>query len=156
MTDVMLHAGSVPLAFFATLETLRRNHGLNDVQPDCARWYRFVVGSARKNPEMAEKIREILGAYAVETGTEDTLKSVLVARPQGKRTFAERLSRVRMQLNSFRASASDGPDNTILTAAHTMDTILGQDFGAVMEGAMTPRAAWDAARRRSKAFQKTL
>lgn len=156
MSDVLPHAGSVAFAFFSTLETLRRNHALEAFQPDYRSWYKYVLGSTRKNPALAEKMRDILWDHAKATGTESALDAALQSPPQAKRTLEERFVRAQAQLNSFRVSASEGAENTILTAAHTMDAILGQDFGAVLSGDMSPRSAWKAAKRRSKGFQRQL
>ncbi|MGB7244983.1 MAG: glycosyltransferase family 2 protein [Sulfitobacter sp.] len=155
-SDVFPHAGSVALAFFSTLETLRRNHALEAFQPDYYNWYKYVLGSTRKNPALAEKMRGILGEHAAETGTQSALDAALQGPAQAKRSLKERFVRVQGQLNSFRVSATEGTENTILTAAHTMDAILGQDFGAVLSGDMSPRSAWKAAKRRSKGFQRQL
>ena len=156
MTDVFPHAGSVALAFFSTLETLRRNHGLEDFQPDYLRWYRFVLGSARKNPALAKKIRGILRDHATETGTLPALTAALEKSPQAKRSLRDRVARAHGQFHSFRVSAAEGSENTILTAAHAMDAVLGQDFGTVLSGEMKPHSAWKEAKRRSKAFQRQL
>lgn len=155
-TDVLAHAGSVPLVFFSTLETLRRNHALGGVHPDYHRWYRYVLGSIRKNPALAEKVRPILENHATATGTTDALTAALNAPPKGKRSLRERLERIAHQAHSFRIIAAQGDENTILTAAHTMDAILGQDFGQVLSGKMTRHSAWSAAKRRSKSFQRQL
>ncbi|TKZ15784.1 glycosyltransferase family 2 protein [Shimia litoralis] len=156
MSDVCPHAGSVALAFFSTLETLRRNHALEKFEPDYLRWYRYVLGSTRKNPALAESLRGILWDHATATCTESALTAALEGPLQAKRSPKERLARAHGQLHSFRVSASEGTENTILTAAHTMDAILGQDFGAVLSGDMTSRLAWKAAKRRSMGFQRQL
>lgn len=156
MSDVIPHAGSIPLVFFSTLETLRRNHALEAFQPDYLSWYRLVLGSTRKNPALAEIVRNILHDHAKVTGTIRDLTVALEAAPQAKRSLMERLVRMQGQLHSFRVSGAEGPENTILTAAHTMDAILGKDFGEVQSGKIEPRSAWRRAKRRSKAFQREL
>lgn len=156
MSDVFPHAGSVPLAFFSTLETLRRNHALEKFQPDYLNWYRFVLGSARKNPKLAESIRTILEDHAKATNAQSSLTAALEHPSKAKRSPRERLARAWGQLHSFRVSAVEDSENTILTAAHTMDSILGNDFGEVLSGEMEPRLAWKAAKRRSKGFQRQL
>ena len=156
VSDVLPHAGSVALAFFSTLETVRRNHALEEFRPEYLRWYRFVLGSARKNPALADIIRNILRGHATATDTLGDLTAALEAAPQAKRSLRERLVRVQGQLHSFRVSGAEGSENTILTAAHTMDAILGKDFGAVLSGEMEPQSAWRGAKRRSKAFQREL
>ena len=156
LSDVFPYAGSVALAFFSTLETLRRNHALGGFQPDYLSWYKYVLGSTRKNPALAEKMREILGDHATATGTLSALTAALEGPPQAKRSLKERLHRAQGQILSFRVSAAEGAENTILTAAHTMDAILAQDFGAVLSGEMDSRSAWKEAKRRSKGFQRQL
>lgn len=156
LSDVLPHAGSVALAFFSTLETLRRNHALEKFQPDYLSWYRFILGSARKNPQLAETLRGILTDHAAVTGTLAILSAALEGPPKSKRSLKERLARVQGQLRSFRVSTTAGGENTILTAAHTMDALLGDDFGAVLSGEMGQRSAWDQAKRRSKGFQRQL
>lgn len=150
MSDVMPHAGSVPLAFFTTLETLRRNHGLGSVQPDYFRWYHFVLGSARKNPALGLEIRRILQIHAAATGTEDALQAALAAPVKPKRSTRERLARVLRQAHSFKVPTADGAEDTILTAAHTADRILGRNLGPVLSGQTPPRSAWSAAKRRAR------
>lgn len=156
LSDVFPHAGSVALAFFSTLETLRRNHALEKIKPDYVSWYRFVLASTRKNPALAESMRCILGDHATATGTQSALTTALEGPSQPKRSPKERLVRARGQLHSFRVSAAEEGENTILTAAHTMDAILGQDFGEVLSGDMKPRLAWMGAKRRSKCYQRQL
>jgi hypothetical protein len=156
MSDVLPHAGSVALAFFSTLETLRRNHALEKFQPDYLCWYRFVLGSARKNPHLAETLRGILKDHAAATGALATLSTALEESPKPKRSLKERVARAQGQLRSFRVSAVEGRENTILTAAHTMDVLLGDDFGAVLSSEMEQRSAWELAKRRSKGFQRQL
>ncbi|WP_370401998.1 glycosyltransferase family 2 protein [Sulfitobacter sp. JB4-11] len=156
MGDVLPHAGSVPLAFFSTLETLRRNHGLERFEPDYTSWYRFVMGVSGSNPVLADKLRGILEGHATATGTQPALNAALAGPRRTKRSKRERLTRVADQFHSFRLSAADGTENTILTAAHTMDAVLGDDLGAVLSGGMTRRTAWKAAKRRSKRFQRQL
>lgn len=156
MSDVFPHAGSVPLAFFSTLETLRRNHGLEAIQPDYLSWYKYVRGSTRKNPALAEQIQGILRDHAEAKGIQSVLDAALQGPPQAKRSLQERFARAQGQLSSFRVSATEGGENTILTAAHMIDAILGQDFGAVLSGDMTSRLAWKEAKRRSKDFQRQL
>ena len=156
MRDVFPHAGSVALAFFSTLETLRRNHALDKFQPDYLSWYQFVLGSTRKNPALAESLRSILGVHATATGTQSALTAALEGPSQAKRSPRERLARAWGQLHSFRVSAVEDSENNILTAAHTMDSILGKDFGEVLSGEMEPRSAWHGAKRRSKAFRREL
>lgn len=156
LSDVLPHAGSVALAFLATLETLRRNHALEEFHPDYLSWYRFVLGSARKNPDLAATLGDILTDHAAAVGAASELAAAMGARAQGKRTLRERFNRARGQLHSFRVSAAEGAENTVLTAAHTMDAILGKDFGAVISTEMEPRSAWGEAKRRSKAFQRQL
>lgn len=156
MSDVMPHAGSVPLAFFSTLETLRRNHALEEFQPDYVSWYRFVLGSARKNPQLAEQLRGILSDHAAATRTSDALSAALSAAPKSKRSLTERLARAQGQLHSFRVSAAGDGENTILTAAQTLDGLLGEDYGAVLSGEMEQRAAWKLAKRRSTGYKRQL
>ncbi|MDA8747175.1 glycosyltransferase [Litoreibacter sp.] len=156
VSDVLQHAGSIPLAFFSTLETLRRNHDLHEVQPDYNRWYRFIVSSTGKNSELAEKVRGILTSHATETGTLTALTAALQAPLQAKRSMRARAERAINQFHSFRLSTEEGSQNTILTTAHTIDAVLADDFGAVLAGDVTPRAAWAKAKRRSKAFQRQL
>lgn len=156
LSDVMPHAKSVPLAFFSTLETLRRNHGLDKFQPDYFCWYHYVLGSGRRNAELAKALHGILTDHAVATGTTEMLSAALAAPPKAKRSLKENLSRLRRKLDSIRVATLKDGENTILTAANTMDSLLGEDFGAVLSGEMEPRKAWKQAKRRSKGFKRRL
>ena len=61
---------------------------------------------------------------------------------KAKRTFKERLAYLNSQANSFRVSAAIGNENTILTAVEVYDTILKDDYGAVIDQSLSRNAAW--------------
>ncbi len=156
VSDVIPHAGSVPLAFFSTLETLRRNHSVMEIKPDYLKWYRYVLGSARNSPDLAAKLSQILKEHATMNNALPSLVAAVERQPQSKRSPLERLARFQSQIQSFRISTLEGTDNTVLTAAHTLDAILGQDYGAVLSGDLTPKLAWAEAKRRAKRFDRQL
>lgn len=155
--DVIEHALSAPLAFMSTFETLRTRMGAPDtLLPDYVEWYRYVLSAGRKDPDMAQKLNDILGAYAQRTQTDAALHAAQVAHPKPKRTLRERLARFRSQSASFRRSAEVGGENTVLSAARMCDTVFGTDYDAVLKGSKSAGAAWRGARNRSKSFKKEL
>lgn len=156
VADVVNYASSIPLAFFSTLETVRERHGLQHLMPDYQAWYRYVLSSGRKNPNLRAQLQEILEERASQTGSEAALQAANTMPPQPKRTWAEKFSRWRDTARSVRVSGEVDGENTILSTAHVLDTILGNDFAAVQAGKMSKTAAWSAAVKRSKQFKREL
>ena len=86
--------------------------------------------------------------------TEEFLATAQKMKWKAKRTFKERLAYLNSQANSFRVSAAIGNENTILTAVEVYDTILKDDYGAVIDQSLSRNAAWKLARQRSKSFAR--
>ncbi|QIE45263.1 glycosyltransferase family 2 protein [Pseudohalocynthiibacter aestuariivivens] len=156
LEDAFDHALTIPLAFFATLETVIARMGHTACRPDLARWYRYGLSAEPGNPEATARIDAILHKYAEQTGTTEEFAAAKLMPPKPKRSARERIMRLRNQIHSFRVLAAKDGENTILTAAQVCDGILGDEFGAVIEGQMTRGAAWSAARHRSKAYHRQL
>ncbi|MCA0872112.1 glycosyltransferase [Seohaeicola saemankumensis] len=154
--DIIDHALTIQLVFLATLETLRARGGFDDPAPDYTAWYRLALNAARAKPEEAARVGGILDSYAEQTGTRAQLDQARAQPPLPKRKFAERLARVRGQLRSFRRSAEENGQNTVLTATHVVDAVLGADYGAVLDGSLSPARAWKQARNRARAFKTEL
>ena len=156
VTDVVGHASSVPLAFFSTIETVRERHGLQNLKPEYQAWYRYVLSSGRKNPNLKAQLVEILAKRASETGSEAALQAAIAMPPQPKRTWGEKLSRWRDTARSVRMSGELDGENTILSTAHVLDVILGDDFAVVLAGKKSKTDAWSGAIKRSKQFKREL
>lgn len=154
--DIIDHALTVQLVYFATLETLRARSLPDGPTPDYVAWYQFSLNAARMKPQDAARIDTILNAHAETTGTTAELAHARDLPPMAKRKLAERLHRARTQLASFRLSAGEDGTNTVLTATHVTDAVLGGEYGAVLAGETPPRRAWRAARRRSRGFTREL
>ncbi len=156
LTDVVGYTASVPLAFFSTLETVKARYGLTEFLPDYFAWYRYVLGSARNNATLKAELAEVLMAYALKTESEDELNKALDLPLQSKRTMRDRWNKLSAIGNSFRVSTTINGQNTILTAAHTVDEILGDGYEHVLAGSQTARAAWKEAKARSRNFVREL
>jgi len=156
LKDVMDHALTVPLVFFSTLETVIKRMGYTERLPDYLAWYHFGLSTRKDNLELAPRIMEILTQHANTTGSEEQLAAALEMPRKPKRTFKERLTRINTQINSFRVSAAFEGENTILSAAHVYDTILGDDYEDVIDQSLSRNAAWKFARRRAKPFVRQL
>lgn len=152
--DVLQLNLSVPLVLFSTLETIRTTFPETATPPpDYTAWYRHVLTSARpSDTALVQRIEELLSAHAARTGTEAQFTAARAAGSAPEGRFAKlgaRLARLREKAGSFRMSVGIGGENTILTAARTSDRLLGQDYGAVLDGRMSQRDAWAALRSRA-------
>jgi hypothetical protein len=99
---------------------------------------------------------EVLLPHAELTGTVSELDAARKLPFQPKRTWPDRFAKWKSYVRSFRVSSERDQSNTILTAAQTLDAILGDGFGHALSGNVSLREAWAAAKRRSKAFQHQL
>lgn len=156
LEDVMDHALTIPLVYFSTLETVIQRMDYTDCTPDYNAWYLYALSTRKNNAELAPRIMEILVAHAVQTGTEEQLETAKDTPAKAKRTINERLARIKGQIASFRVSAAKDGENTILSAAHVYDDILGDHYGEVLKNADLKRTAWKGARKRSKAYTRQL
>lgn len=156
LADVLGYASSVPLAFFSTLETIRHRHHLMRHQPDYLAWYRYVLSSARKNPELKRELIDILTPHAKSANSTDILNRAIELPFIPKRTFAERLKKWKSVVHSFRISAEIDGENTVFSAAKAMDAVLGDGFERVHSGNSSEHAEWSAAKRRSRQFKREL
>lgn len=154
--DIIDHALTIQLVFFATLETLRQRDGYDSPLPSYTDWYQYALNATRLTPGNAPRIKEILNDYAARTGTGKYLKAARTLSPRAKRTLGERLTRARSQISSFRLSAERNGENTVLSATQVYDAVLGADYGAVLDKTLPRAAAWRAAKRRSKGFTRQL
>lgn len=157
--DVLQLNLSVPLVLFSTLETIRATFPETaTATPDYTAWYRHVLTSARpSDTALVARLQELLSAHAARTGTEAQFAAAEAAAKTSGRApggrfakLAKRLARLREKVGSFRISVGIDDENTILTAARTSDRLLGQDYGAVLDGRMSQRDAWAALRARAK------
>lgn len=154
--DIIDHALTIQLVFFSTLETMRTRGGFDTPAPDYALWYNYALNAARSKPAEAERINKILVDYAEQTGTQAQLLTARAMPVRSKRTLAERWARVQSQFQSFRLSAELDGVNTVHSAARVMDAVLGDDYGAILDGGETKNGAWSKAKRRSKSFKRQL
>ncbi len=156
LEDVMDHALTVPLVYFSTLETVIQRMGYTDCVPDYTAWYLYALSARKNNAELASRIMEILTDHAERTGTMEQLEAAKGTPAKPKRTIGERLDRIKNQIVSFRVSTEIDNENTILSAAHVYDDILGDQYGEVLQNANLRRSAWKGARKRSKAYRRQL
>ncbi|MCB1109321.1 MAG: glycosyltransferase family 2 protein [Chlamydiia bacterium] len=154
--DILDHAQTIQMVFFATLETVRERGGFTDIRPDYDKWYSFALGALRQKPEHAERIRKALEEHAQRTGTTAELARATAVEATRKRSWSDRLKRWRSQAASFRLSAALDGVNDVDTAAQVCDGVLGADYAAVIAGQMPPARAWAQARTRAKGFTRTL
>lgn len=155
-SDVVEYASSVALAFFSTLETVRSRYDLTEFRPNYFAWYHYVLSSARNNTTLRAELSVILKAYAEKSGSTAELNQAIEMPLQAKRTKTERIEKVKSILQSFRVSTEIDGENTILSAANVVDRILGDNFGQVLNGKQTARAAWREAKSRSRQFVREL
>ena len=156
LEDVLDHALTIPLAFFSTLETAIKRMDYVDHVPDYTAWYHYILSTEKNNSQLVPRIKDILTQYAIQTGTKEHLTAAQKMKRKAKRTFTERLARWNSQVNSFRVSAAIEGENTILSAVEVYDTILTDDYGAVIDQSISRDAAWRLARKRSKSFARQL
>jgi len=154
--DIIDHATTIQMVYFATLETLRERGGFSNKAPNLTEWYHFAINAGRQKPEKKTRIEKALNDYADRTGTQKQLAAARTLPPKPKRTLTERIKRARGQISSFRLSAEKDGVNTVLTATQIYDAILGQEYGAVLDGTISSADAWRAAKRRSKKFTRQL
>ncbi len=154
--DILENARFVPLVFMATLETVRERMGYTEQIPDIMRWYRYVISQARRQSGVTDTVNNILQNYAAKTATTAQLKTAQSDSSIPKRTIGERLARIANQIASFRVSATKDNKNTVLSAAHVYDDILGDQYGEVLKNAKLRGGAWKGARKRSKAYTRQL
>jgi len=154
--DILENARFVPLAFFATLETVRKRMGYTIQVPNLTKWYQYVLSQAQHKSGINEKVNNILLEYAKKTETMPHFEFAQKNKSVPKRKLGERLTRLKTQLASFRVSASRDGENTILSAVHIYDDILGDQYGRVLKAINTKRVSWKIVRKRSKAFIRQL
>lgn len=153
----------IPAAFLETFEAAREIFGQHAPMPDHAAWYEFILTraghlSAAARSELMANLR----VYAESSSTLPALEQAKTASTSFMRKF-DRLSpsRLRAQysklankLGSFRLDATDNTENTIFTASRMADTVLGQDYLAMLDDTITPKAAWHLARSRAAKFKR--
>lgn len=156
--DVIPMSKSMTLGFLGTLETLRHLFPDEPAEPDYQSWYAHAISELRgKDAATAEEIRASLADHARQFGAEDALARAQAEGPEPQMARLKRAwTRNTEKLTSFRLSAEIDGENTILTAARMCDTVLGSDELDVMQGTLTPAAAWKAAKGRSKGFTRQI
>jgi len=120
------------------------------------KWYQYVVSQAQHKSGVKDKVNSTLLEYAKKNGTLSNFEFAQKNQTVPKRTLAERLKRLKAQLTSFRVSAEKDGENTILSAVHVYDDILGDQYGSVLEVSNTKRDVWKGVRRRAKTFSRQL
>lgn len=153
----------IPAAFLETFEAARAIFGTDAPLPDHAAWYDFILfraghlSAAAKSELMAN-----LRVYAESSFTLPALDQAQTASISVLRKF-DRLSPARLcaqfsklanKVGSFRLDATDNTENTVFTASRLADTVLGQDYLAVIDGTITPQEGWHLARRRADNFKR--
>lgn len=141
--DVFNHARFVPLAFFATMETILDRGDFDVGKPDYAGWYTYILQAAAKQVNPYEGVKIILQEHAQQAGTTDILAPMLDRLPPVRRSFEENLDRISQVLNSTRLDVGDSDgENTILSAVSTCDMLLNRAYAQVQRGEMSSRRAW--------------
>lgn len=155
MQDVIPVTKSMALAFLGALQTVQARHPEEPITPDYLSWYKLaLVDQHKKDPATAAEIAASLDAHAAQFGAKDALQA---ARSSPASAFDRARASVRRnldKLHSFRVCAEIDGRNTIRTAAQTVDTLLGDDLGAIMAGDLSRKAAWANAKKRSRNFKK--
>ncbi|WP_298432884.1 glycosyltransferase family 2 protein [uncultured Jannaschia sp.] len=154
--DVIPLAGSVPLGFLSTLETLRHHFPDEDVRIAHVDWYRTVINDLRKkDADTANEVMAVMTAHAQATGTDAALDAAR-ARPRSWLVQARALWHKNAdKLASIRVDGAAGGVNTIATAVAALDRALGADYRAVLSGDLARGAAWTNTRRRNDAPIRT-
>ena len=155
LPDVIENVPCIPLIFLQTLETVRHHFPEAAVHvPDYEAWYRYVLNAPRRgDTKLATDLDRILTDHATRTGTLPALETARTrpAPPDWRwYEFTSRLKRMAENAGEFRASAAMDGENTILTAARTCDRLLGDDFGAVLDGRTSRARAWAALKARAR------
>lgn len=152
--DLFSNQRFVPLAFFATLETIRDRGEFDAEKPNYEAWYKYCLQTAAKRVHPYEGVTTILQKHAQQAGTTDILVPLLDGLPPVRRSFKENLDRISQVLNSTRLDVGDSDGkNTILSAVNTCDMLLAAAYGQVQRGEISSRRAWSdlKARAREKA-----
>ena len=153
----------IPAAFLETFEAARAVYGPGAPPPDHTAWYGFILKrSAHLSADARSDLMANLRTYANQTGTQPQFDQVASNSSKVQqvldRVSAPRLraqwSKLANKIGSFRLDATQDGENTILTAARMADTVLGADFHATLDGKMTPKAAWAAAKKRAAGFKR--
>lgn len=148
--DLFNHARFVPLAFLATLETVRERGAYADAKVDYHAWYKFNLQVAAKRKHPFESVKTILQDYAKRTNTTQELDALLQDLPKLKRTPKEIWGRATEIVRSLRLDdVGDGTENTIMTAVNTCDAVLGQSYGQIQSGDLSETQAWRAVKQRA-------
>lgn len=158
--DVVDHAFSLPLVLFSTLETVRRQKGIDVPNPDYLAWYRYILSStSRENTALRNQVYKVLSHYSEKTNSQ---KEWAVAKMTASR-LRWRLNRLVMRLNgigpklkSVRLDATVGGENTILSAVNLIDAVLDDDFHQILQGVQTKDSAWKNVVRRARPFPRQL
>ena len=149
--DVFNHARFVPLAFFATLETILDRGDFDLGKPDYAGWYTYILQAAAKQVHPYEGVKTILQEHAQQAGTTDILAPLLDGLPPVRRSFKENLNRISEVLNSTRLDVGDGHgENTIFSAVSTCDILLATAYGQVQRGEISSGRAWSDLKKRAR------
>lgn len=129
VTDVMGDAPSQALALFSSLETARDRFPDLAGSLDYAAWYGRVLTSAQDG-DAAGQVRDVLKAHADKTGTQAELSAATPGGGGHGAGLRGGWDRIRDALRGRKMVGGD----TILGCARTLDGVLGDDMGAVLDG----------------------
>ncbi|MFT6456624.1 hypothetical protein [Pseudophaeobacter arcticus] len=115
--DLFNHARSVPLAFFATLETVKDRGGYTQAEVGYRAWDKYILQMAAKRKLPFEGVKAILQDDSKRTNATQDLTALLEDLPKLKHTPKEMWGRATEVLRSLRLNGvGAGNENTILTA----------------------------------------
>jgi glycosyltransferase involved in cell wall biosynthesis len=141
--DLFEHARFVPLALFATLETILDRGENTKALVDYNAWYKYILQTAAKRKIPFEGVKAILKDYAKQTNTTREFEAQLGNLPKLKRSLKENWGRVTEVLKSLRLDdVGEGTDNTVLTAVIACDALLGDAYGSIQSGKLSRSKAW--------------
>jgi hypothetical protein len=144
--DVVGYALSVPLALFSSVETARDRFPELAGDLDYRAWYGYVLKSTiGRDEELAQSIRDVLRDYAEKTGTLHALETAVPKEIKRGRSLKSRWDKAIGSLTSRKIDMG----TTIYSAISTLDGILGQDYGEVLDGKKSQAQGWRSAKARS-------
>lgn len=140
--DVVGYALSVPLVLFSTLETVRAETATQTKTPNYRAWYKYVLDDKQNNSEeLRSNIKKILKVYAQKSGTLTDLETA----PSYRAKLPNLVTKVLSEFSKYKRiiiSPEHSGQNTILSGAHVLDGIFGDDFQKVLYEKMPRSNSW--------------
>jgi len=119
------------LAYFSSLETVRRDFPAANIRPDYSNWYQQILRDARGKGNVFPEVMATLGAYAESIGTTDEFREASRDEDSDPRPIARFIRRIAKNLRlelPIVISGAEGGVNTVATAAKAVDRVLGDGY----------------------------